>query len=593
MIPTKPQLDRFSGRLSASYSGTSGGGSGNSMIQGVVNLPLVEDELAVRVVGYRYDDSGFYRNIAGADPATLATLQTFGLGDLINGYVQDHVGDLRSTGGRLSASWKVTDDLNLTMNVLTQKLEQNGTPAATVGSFDQVAIPIAAPGRVRGEAGDVNDTKINLANLVLSYDLQWAAVTSAVSWVDSGSAQTTSGLAPFPFSTTLRPSDFKSFTAETRLASHLEGRFQFISGLFYENVEEQHLGTTYWPGTPETSPLGTAVLFTSSVARDRDQRALFGEVSYDLTSQLTATVGGRHFEYDKDEQSQLVFAGTPSGSSDLNSSESGNTFKASLSYEPTDRSLLYASWAEGFRLGRPQAGLPSAACDVNGDGLIDGTGTSIESTRRVESDSLENYEVGSKLSLFDRRIVMDAAVYHIDWEGLPIGVTVGCTLVGYTANAGRARSDGAELQASVLVAEGLRVDFGGSYTKARLAEDAPALNAEKGARLPGSPKVNANLAVQYDFLLAGHEAFVRADSLYTGDFYGDLQESAQTRAGDYIKLDARVGVRLKSLSVEAFVRNLTNEAASTWRSVSPQTGLFSDYRLRPRTVGIQLGYSFE
>src|SRR6185436_14704835 len=101
----------------------------------------------------------------------------------------------------------------------------------------------------------------------------------------------------------------------------------------------------------------------------------------------------------------------------------------------------------------------------------------------------------------------------------------------------------------------LRVDFGASTIDASLTKDAPQLNASEGDRLPGSPDVNANLAIQYEFNLAGHEAFVRADSIYVGTFYGDLQESENTEAGGYVKIDLSARVAWSDFNVDLYVHN--------------------------------------
>jgi iron complex outermembrane recepter protein len=598
MIPAKPKLDAFSARLAGSLADTSGNGSENSMLRAVVNIPVVQDKFAMRAVGYRFDESGYYRNIAGIDPATIAFAGNFGLADYVRGFVQDDVGDLVSTGGRLSAFWKATDALDITFNYLTQKIEQDGRPLASAGTYEQTVLAIAPQSRVRGEAGEIADTDIDLANLVLNYDAGWATLTSVASWVNGGSvtASDLSSTFPFPSSTTA-PSDFESRTFETRIASKLPGRVQFLAGLFYENVDESTHQTVDWPGTPATSPLGNPMLFRD-FSRELEQSALFGEVSYQLTQKLTATVGGRYFKYDKTE-SQLqegLLAGVPIGSgarSNFDNDDDDASLKANLKYAPTGNTTLYASWAEGFRLGRPAAGLPAALCDLDSDGVLDGTNVTIESTRRVNSDTLDNYEIGGKFALLDRRVVLDAAVYHIKWEGLPTTVFTTCSNIfqSYTANAGKAESSGIELQTSLFVTDGLRIDVGGAYTKAELAKDSPGLGSE-GARLPGSPKVSANLSAQYDFPIAGYSAFVRGDSMYTGKFYGDLLESPGTGAGDYFKLDARLGITIKNVNLELFVRNLTNEDAFTWRGLS-NARPFYGYRLRPRTVGVQLGYAFE
>ncbi len=602
IIPAQPKLDRFGAKLTAEYSDTSGFGSGNSMMQAMVNVPLVTDRFAIRAVGYRFDESGFYRNVAGQDSATLAAAALFGLAGSLQGYKQDDVGEIVSTGGRLAALWKATDSLSLTFNYLNQKIEQNGLPAASVSEFEQARVPIPAQVRVNGESGEVYQTKIDLASLTVNYDLNWAELTTVASWIEGGSRAAVA--APSNLLSRLGPSaqvvdaDNESLIAETRLASHLGGRVQFLAGLFYQDVSEDpgFYGVYFFPGTG-APPFGTNPMALDDYRRHLDQRAIFGEISYALTDTLTATVGGRYFDYDKRTrilQEGGLRGGVPIGAGvpvTLTSSENRSNFKANLSYKPTPDALLYASWAQGFRLGQPSTGASPGLCDTNPvDGLIDGNGVSIESTRTIESDFLDNYEIGGKVAFMDRRVVLDTAIYHIKWDGLPTSVRAS-TLCAYTANAGTATSDGAELQARLLVTDGLRIDLGAGYTKAELAE--AALGAPKGARLPGSPKVSANLAAQYTFDVAGRKAFIRADSFYTGKFYGDLLQTPGLAAGDYIKVDARAGVALGNLGVEIFVRNLTNENAFTWRGLVFNQGDFFGYRLRPRTVGLQLSYTFQ
>lgn len=612
MIPVRPKLNDLSAKMSASYSDTSDYGSGNSMLQGVVNIPVAEDKIALRLVGYRYDESGYYRNVAGENPVAIAFAENFGLGDFVRGYLQDDVGRMVSTGGRLSGLWKANEKLTVNLNVLTQTTEQDGQPLANIGTgYDQSLQPIAPQVRVRGESGEVNDTSMDLLNAVVNYDLGWADLTSTVSWIDSDTpasfASTTPRLGP---SSVSYKTKFDSISAETRLASRLGGRSEFLGGLFYESVNDdwiQHSGD--WPGSAATNPFGTDPMLFVDGSRDLTQRAIFGEFSYAITSKLSGTVGGRYFRYEKKNSSLLEggLLGVPLGSGIaqvIRGSADDSIFKASLSYKPTDEATLYASWGQGFRLGPPDsAGLPPALCDTNGDGIIDGTNTSIESTKHVDSDFLDNHEIGAKLSLFDRRLMIDTSVYYVEWQGLPIRTLAGgtsCPASSYTANVGAATSRGMDLQSSLFIAQGLRVDFGIGYTKAELSKDAPALagSPRKGARLPGSPKVNANLAAQYDFEVLGRKAFVRADSFYTGEFYGDLLQTPGLKAGEYIKIDARIGVDwTDSLRLELYGRNLTNQDDFTWRGLggansgagNPSFG----YRLRPRTVGIQISYDFE
>jgi iron complex outermembrane recepter protein len=610
LLPAAPRLEEFSARALGSYGKTSGFGGDDSMLQGIVNVPLISGQLGLRVVGYRYEQSGFYRNVAGSDPATLAIAGSQGLDSYVRGYQQDDVGAMRTTGGRLATLWQATEALDISLNLLTQRTRSDGAPEATLSGYQQARIPVAPQDRVRGELGEVTDTDLDLASLVMNYDLHWGTVTTSLSRVQGESAfarDVTLLVGPprFPAGDLAR-GDFNSSTAEVRVASRSTDRLQFLAGVFLEDIDQDYLETIDWPLAPAPSPVYvTNPISLSDRTRNLEQRAVFGEISYGLTQRLRATVGGRYFSYDKQER--VVREGglnnVPTGTGVtqlLQNEDEGSTFKADLSYTPREDALLYVSWSQGFRLGRTDTGLPPATCDRDNDGIVDGTGTTMESTRNIDSDFLDNYEAGARFSFLDRRMTIDAAVFHIDWDGLPIRtITPGTCGRAYTANVGAATSEGVELQTSLLVAQGLRIDLGAGYTHAELAQDAPGITGSPraGARLPGSPDWNANVAAEYEFEVAGYKSFARVDSFYTGAFYGDLLRTPGLKAGNYVKTDARVGIVIRNLSIELFAHNLTNEDDYTWRGIS---GAFSGavnpffgYRLRPRTFGMQLGYSFE
>jgi len=85
---------------------------------------------------------------------------------------------------------------------------------------------------------------------------------------------------------------------------------------------------------------------------------------------------------------------------------------------------------------------------------------------------------------------------------------------------------------------------------------------------------------------------VRADSIYVGSFYGDLQESKNTQAGDYVKIDLSARVALNDFNVDLYVRNLTNLDDYAFRGTFDTGRPFFGFRMRPRTVGLQLAYNF-
>lgn len=596
-IPAAPKLNRFEGRLGAGYSLTSGTGGTNYNLQAVGNLPLIDDRLAVRATAYAFSDSGIYHNRAGSDAAFQAVFAPFGVEAFASD--DDEVGAYYSTGARVAALFKASDHLRFTLSYLTQKNETDGSPGANSGRYEQAFLRVA-PGHVfRGQTGGIVDTSIDIANAVMEYDLSWADLLATYSYLEGGAENAVPvGNANLPWPISAKQfSPHRERSGEIRLATKFDGAWNFLAGLYAENQDDAYDSDWIWFGDPATnffSLAGERDLLDYVDRRDLKQKAAFTEVSWEFLPRFTLTGGVRAYDYERttriDTSGPLVGGTVSSRRNDADAN--GENFRANLSYKPSDDTLLYAGWAQGFRLGRPQPEVPSGACDIDGDGLIDGTSVTIESTGHVDSDGVDNYELGGKFALRDRRLTIDAALFRMDWSDLPALVTPGCGF-SYTANAGGARSEGIELQANFHVTDAFRVEVGGSWIDARLTKDVPVQGFKAGDRLPASPKVNANLGLQYEFDIAGHAAFVRADSIYVGPFFAVVGDSSpDTEAGDYVKLDATARVTMRNLNIDLYVRNLTNEDALT-HLVSGLGNLFFGYRLRPRTIGIQLGYSFE
>lgn len=597
LIPAAPDTSRVSGQIAGNLSVTQRDGGTNSMVQGVINLPLVTDRLAVRAVAYRFNESGYYRNIASFDPATLATAQTYST-DVANrtrALPVNDIGAMKTVGGRVALLWRPTDNLDVTLTALEQKIEQDGRPYATTGAYDQISFPASPVVPVRNQPGEAADTRLRLANAVINYDVGPAIVTVTGSRVAGDSAWTLDVTKTLSLPATNRSiSEFDSKSLEARIASKDRGRFHYLLGAYYEDIATslvQNIGP-FDPPAPNRYGTNPISLFARNLKTD--QKAVFGELGYEVIDGLTATVGGRYFDYNKRETvlREGGLYSTPFGRgvpTNLRTNENGTNLSANVTYKPSRNATLYGSFRQGFRLGRPTAG-PPLSCDANNDGIIDGSNITVAATQNIRSDNLDQYEVGAKFSLLGGRLTADASAFRINWKGLPVTIRAGTCLTAVEANVGGAISEGGELQLNFRPANGLTFALGGSYTDARLSEATPTVGAQVGDRLPGSPRWNANASAQYEFPLAGARAFARVDSIYVGPFYGNLQETPDSRAGDYVKVDMRAGVTIENLSAELFVRNLTNEDATTYRN--PSAGRIVSYSLRPRTIGMQVGYRF-
>ena len=379
----------------------------------------------------------------------------------------------------------------------------------------------------------------------------------------------------------------ESFVQEIRLSSNLEGAAQFLVGVYYEDLENNENTSILWTGDDALNFFMTPLLFDGPQNRSVKQQALFGEASYEFSETLKLTLGGRWYDYDREEFQSLV--GPFSGSGvflEEESSEDGVIGKMNIAYTPQEDTLFYAQWAEGFRLGKPVAAVPQALCDNNPeDGILDGTETAINTDGSLDSDTLESFELGGKFALMDNRLSINTAVYHIKWEGIPIRVTGDCN-IPTEVNAGEAESNGAEIEARLQVTENVRLDFGASYTDAALSKDAEGLGS-KGDRLPYTPRSSANISLDYEFDIAGRQSFFYVSYAYVGSYHTDLAQSSVEMA-DYGKLNLRTGVSVSdNLDLELYATNLLNADEFSYFVNGVEY-----YQLAPRQIGLDARYRF-
>ena len=583
----------------------------------MINIPVIEDKLAIRAVTYRHDTSGFINNTAGTVLATNGFVRqgiraadivaAVGGADLYQN--EDDVGNTTHNGGRVAALWKPVDALSVTLQHVYQDVDQEGQPYVELGvggGYEQITVQF---GDVEGLSGKQpgHSDEINITNLVLEYDLDWANLLSSSAWMEEDSAfnrdESAFGGRPVPF---LTEASTETFSQELRLASQLEGPLQFVAGVYYEetdlNGSTERWGSTDaqvafllsvfgLPGNPfgSTSHQVTQDDFDRSI----DQLAYYAELSYEFNEQLELTLGARRFDYERsfrNIQEGLFGSGEQSSQFD----ESGTNVKVNLSYTPNDDTLVYAQWAEGFRLGNAVVPPPSSICDVNNDGVLDGTGVSLKNG--FDSDTTENIELGAKLTLLNDRLQVNAAAYRIDWQDIPLFVFGGALpgqaqtcFLGAITNAGEARSQGFEIETTYQITQNLRGSLGGAYTDAELTEDSPSIGGVSGDRLPSSPDYNINVGLQYEFELAGHASYVSGDYAYVSQFYNRLGETG-VALGDYGQLNVSAGTALNNFNIELFAHNLTNEDALTHAdTLVPDNRA---YQLRPRTIGLNIGYQF-
>ncbi|MEM9254805.1 MAG: TonB-dependent receptor, partial [Pseudomonadota bacterium] len=151
----------------------------------VVNFPIVEDTLAVRLVGFGAEDGGFIDNVFGrtieGDRKTDAAFgrSPSGWGQIDNGdVVEDDINDVQVTGWRAAVSWQITERWNATGTVLHQE-----TDSGSYNAFN----PFVGDLEVVKFNEEYYDVEYDIYSLVLDADLGFAQLISATSYYDSDS----------------------------------------------------------------------------------------------------------------------------------------------------------------------------------------------------------------------------------------------------------------------------------------------------------------------------------------------------------------------------------------------------------------------
>jgi outer membrane receptor protein involved in Fe transport len=172
----------------------------------------------------------------------------------------------------------------------------------------------------------------------------------------------------------------------------------------------------------------------------------------------------------------------------------------------------------------------------------------------------------------------------------------------FVTNGNTARSRGVETELTLPLSDSTKMQLGYSYTDAILTSGftagvVPDLVGVSGNRLPGVSRQQATVAVDYGVPFgADREFHAHADAAYRSDFWTSLPSSpTAAELPGFLLLNARAGMGFdRAWRVDAFINNITNREAAT--SVSTEPGLAhnrADFVGRPRTIGLELSYSFK
>jgi outer membrane receptor protein involved in Fe transport len=615
IITNRPELEAFDGGVS--LEGSVVESDLGYTVEGFTNIPLGESA-AVRLVGWYKDEPGYIDNVR--DVRVYQTASDLAGEEISRDnlpFVEEDYNDIETYGGRVAVRFDLGDRWTITPTVMAQNQTANGGFAfdPSLGDLEVRRF------REERSTDDWWQAALSIEGKIANLDLVYAGgylsrdTTVDVDYSDYSYFYDAvygyylvndAGSIIDPSQYTLGKDGYGRYSHEIRISSPSDQRFRWVAGAFVQRQAHrirQRYVVDDLAAAYSVEGWNDTIWLTQQQRVDRD-RAIFGELTYDLTDRLTGTVGARYFETENelvgfygfargfsgsgtngearctvfvtgieppprpvvDPSAWVPYSGAPCQNLAKEQDEDGVSPKFNLTYRFDDDRMLYTTVSEGFRPG-----------GANRRGTFPS----------YDADYLMNYEIGWKTSWAANTVRFNGAVFWQDWDDFQFSF-LGENGLTNIVNARSARAKGVEMDLQWAATENLLIYGGVALLEAELTDDFciqldgdgtqlppnlcdPADAATDGTQLPISPEFKGNITARYSFPLGRFAAHVQGSYAYEGERRSALLEADEIQRGGpldaYGIADFSFGFGGESFDVELFVNNAFDETAELARYV--------------------------
>ena len=550
LISNQPNLTEFQSTAQSVLSGTDGGGF-NHKDNLMVNLPLIGDTLALRLVGTENYTSGWIDRIV-VNPFPLAGGNPVGTvrGDVQNAPIEKQYpgsNAYQNYAARVTLLWKPTENLSITPSFFHTTSTQNG-----ISAYD------SAPGtEAHYQPFDIAEPltdSLTAYSLSVNYSFPAFDLTSSTArWTrNSSQAEEASEAFNNPLEGITYASNYglanpgfhgstgsgpehgieddpsHQFSEELRLSSTRHGKASWVAGLYYSDFYSLWNFNGATPNYPAFMDLGTLAPATTPNWFDANspttlkQYAGFGDVTYAFTDQLKVDVGARVNHYDYRFSSCISGwgsgngAATPSCSSLIALSSTSFNPKFNLSYSFNPDLMAYATVSTGFRPGGGNAVYPTSGAAWGGAFQQQGY-TSGKWPSTYEPDRVVSYELGEKARMFDRRLTVNASIYYEDWRHVQLEAYPNDWALNINGN--YAHIYGVDIDVLADLGAGLELEVAAGYLYEYL-DGGPHWVITPVHKMPEVAPESGTVALSYSKPLGDSYVFTaRLENSYTGPRY--------------------------------------------------------------------------
>jgi iron complex outermembrane recepter protein len=386
-------------------------------------------------------------------------------------------------------------------------------------------------------------------------------------------------------------SDHSQFTQELRISSSIDDFF-YQAGVFYfyEDLTADAIAYDIADGSQ------TAI---DQAEQETTSAAVFGQVEYDISDDLTIT-GGLRYTSDDKELEVVPGAGSDSVAATVEKDDSYVNWDLALNY------TLASDWTVFGRIGNASRG----PVTLGRFGAVSS----------AETETLTSVEAGLKSTLWNGRARWNATIYRFEIEDQQLTATGGEANTNELLNADKTIGQGFETDLEVLITENLRVNTNLSYNDSEIQDSNlrddlcastpsctgkdPVVGTRDGAfgpvtevsidgnPLPRSPEWIYNINVWYGFDIDSGQLYASTDWNYRSESNIFYHESVEFVADARWIGGVRLGYRnnAETIDVALVGRNVTDEVAvDGGLNFLNLTAFVND----PRYWGVEVRYDFD
>jgi iron complex outermembrane receptor protein len=555
---------------------------GREDIKGVVNVPIIEDKLGVKLFGAQIESDGYVENTT----------------------INDDVGgdDILNYG--FAAQWRPTEEFDIKFHY--EKTEDESDQGAYVNEnlatdlaciLQGSCVSTTADNEDKNSANGTNfsDNEYDTYILTANYDFGNMLLTYIGSSRDMDEQNMQHfDAAPSNFLEMNFFNEWDQESHELRVTTQFDGPFNFVAGLYAFEVDyEQRWDVAYLHYSLGIVPTDTT-LSSNGQSQETESYAAFISADWAINDQWTLTVGGRYTEEEKDfiGGNGGVFYDPAAGDAipplrdPVNYDDKWEEFtpSASLRYQINDDHMLWASYAEGFKSG----GFFGRQANFNLDASF-------------EPEYVDNYELGLKSTFLDGAMTLNSTVFFSDYEDkqesilIPVDATNVATVV---RNASTEEIFGVEIDLNYQITANwfLRANYG--YLDAEYDDYFADINGDQvvtdnsDLTPRNTPENTFGISTSYIMEVGPGNLQGVVSYRYRDEIESEASNNPLGHMDDIEDLSAQISYMFYEdrIRVTAYGKNLTDEREKRVQLIGGLTT--RGYWNEPRTYGVEFAVSF-